>query len=225
VLVAIGVIQPLGEVDHVGALVPILRQLHGLARDGAVARLHRGAEELELRVVRPVVHVVLALNLVAAGIEKRRQGIAIRAATRVADVDRSHRVGAHELHLHPLARAALAAAEPVILLAREADHRLQPGIGQTQVDEPRTGDLCPRDHIVLRQMLNDALRHLARLGLRLGRDDHGDIARQVAMLGVLGGGDNDLGLLGRDPPVGRGSRHGLGKQFLNLASYHQIRPL
>ena len=108
--VAVGGHDVLGDVDHVGACVPILGH-RGLAAEGLeVARLHRGAEPIHLRA--GVVEVVLALDGLAHRLEQARDRVAQDRVARVPDVQRARRVGAHELHLHPPSRRARGARAP-----------------------------------------------------------------------------------------------------------------
>ncbi len=98
-----------GEIDHVLALIAVLRHLRIDAELLAVARRQRLAEEHHLRA--GVVHVVLRRHVVADEGEDTAQGVAHGAVAGVADVQRAHRVGAHVLDVDLLAQS-LEAARP-----------------------------------------------------------------------------------------------------------------
>ena len=86
------------DLAHVVAVVAVLGKRHRAAGELLVAGVRRLAQHLHL--VAGVVHVVLALDGVTGGGEEARQRIAGDRAARVADVERTRRIGAHELDLY-----------------------------------------------------------------------------------------------------------------------------
>ena len=127
--------QLFGQVDHVVAGVATLGDLHLAPEELLIARVKRGGEGLRLRA--GVVDQVLPLGLVAGGGQHARQRVADGQAAAGAHVQRPHRVGADELHLHAPALAqghvaeARALGQDLLHLAGE------PAVAQAEVDEAR----------------------------------------------------------------------------------------
>ena len=93
--------QAAGDVDHVLALVAVVREAHVHAAQLVVAQPHRHRQDVHL--AAGVVDVVLALHGVAGGIEQVGDAGAVGRAAAVADVQRAVRVGRDELDGHRLA--------------------------------------------------------------------------------------------------------------------------
>ena len=113
-----------------------------------------------------VVDVVLAVHLEAHGGQQIRHHRAIGRATAVAHVQRPRGVGRHELHLHALALAEVAAAVVMALGQDLGHHRLVGAGAHEEIDEARAGDLHLRHQIVGRQRLHQPLGQIARLHAR-----------------------------------------------------------
>ena len=98
------------EFGHVRAGVAVFGQ-RGLAAERLQVAGEQGAPE-QLRLRAGVVDVVLALHVVAGGVEHGGQRVAEHRASPVADLQRPGRVGGDEFDLH-LRAAALVSASPV----------------------------------------------------------------------------------------------------------------
>ena len=133
-----------------------------------VALGHRVAEDVHL--VAVVVHVVLALDRVAGVLEHARERVAERRPAAVADVERAHGVGRHELHLHLGAVAEVRAAKVRTLLARGAEDLVAGRGREVEVHETGAGHLGALDGVGGGQVGHDGLGDLARRHVRgLGR--------------------------------------------------------
>src|SRR6185369_17274518 len=90
--------EPLGDRHEVVARVSPFGQRYVAPTRLLIARPRRLAEQAHLP--PEVVDVILALDIPARRLEEARRHVAEDGATPVADVQRSGRVGAHELDLH-----------------------------------------------------------------------------------------------------------------------------
>ena len=127
-----------GEFDHVLALVAVLGSVLT-----AGTRLDRLAEPAHLRPV--VVHVVLALHLVAGEVQDPRERVPVRGVPSGGRVGGTGRVRTHELDLDPLGLGRVAAAVVVARGGGGGERAAEPGIRHEQVEEPRPGDLDARE--------------------------------------------------------------------------------
>ena len=196
-----GARQACREVDHVLAAVAVLGRL--LAPG---ARGDRLAELQDLRAL--VVHVELALDVVARGLEDPAERVAPRRVPPRGDRYRAGRVGAHELDQVPSARRG-SAATVVARSGRLAERATEPGVRQEEVEEARARhlDALERRPEGLGDTLADALRHRARLLAHHRGEQHRRVAREVAEVGSgralqLGAGDRRAAELGGGRPHG-----------------------
>ena len=181
----------LRQVDHVAPHVAPRREV-GLASEVLpVARHERLAEDAHLR--PGVVDVVLALDVVAGGLQHAGQHVAQHRAAAVADLQRAGGVGRDELHLQRLPGAQIDRAPGVRRGQHRVDLRALPVGRQPQVDEAGRRDLDRGDQRPGPQRLRDRPRDLQRRALDRARQPQRHAARVVAVLGVLGPLDGDLG--------------------------------
>ena len=188
-----GVAVELRQVVDVLADVAVLR-----GRLAATARVDRQAELLHLPA--RVVEVVLLDDVVAGEAQEARHRVAVGAVAGRADRQRAGGIGRDELDLDALRRAGGRGGAGAEVAAGRAD--LGGGLGvpgrrQEQVDEARPGDLDPLDGGQRRSDRGDLLRHLARVALRAPGQLQSSVRCEVAVLGVVGAGEPDLGADGR----------------------------
>ena len=89
-----------------------------------------------------VVDVELAHHLIAAPVVQAGHRVAVAGTPSVPGVQRTGRVGAHELDDHPGAVALVVAGPPVDTGGHHVSQYLvQPRVGQAEVDEPGTSHL------------------------------------------------------------------------------------
>ena len=88
-----------------------------------------------------IVHVVLALDAVASGIENVCEARPERCPPPVADVQRAGRIRRYELDQHALPLSVVAAPERVAGAQHLADDLLFRARPQDQIDEPRASHL------------------------------------------------------------------------------------
>ncbi len=127
-----------GDLDHVVALVPILRD-----RLTPPQRHDRRAEVPDL--AAGVVEVVLARHALPARLEDPAEQVADEGPARVPDVERAGRIGRHELHVHDAPRRERDAPPGRRVRADPRHDRLEGLVGEAQVDEPRHRGLGPGD--------------------------------------------------------------------------------
>ena len=169
-----------GHLDEVLTLVPALRQLRtpGPRQEGRAEGVELGAR---------VVEVVLAVDLGALGRQHVGDRVADRHPAAAAGVQRSGRVGRHELEVDPTPRQGMTAAVPLARGDHRAQDVVQPGRMQEEVDEARACDL-DAFHVCLRRGLergDDPPRDLPRRrGDRLGELQR-DVGLPVAVLALL----------------------------------------
>ena len=126
------------ELMDVGALVAVLG--HRLT---ALERGHGRAQVADLGT--RIVEVVLARDLLAAGLEDATQQVADERAASVADVERAGRVGGHELDVDR-AGVGRGDATPGGRIGEDrGDRRLERAVAQADVEEPGRRHLGARD--------------------------------------------------------------------------------
>ncbi len=180
-----------GKVDHVSAQVAFGGHFGGAAEPLLVAGVERVAEVVHL--AAGVVEIVLSGDVVAAGGHDIGERAAQDGAAPVPDVERPGRVDADELDLHALAGAEVDVAE-VAAVCQDGVHLAgQPLVFQGEIDEARRGDV---DALDLFRGLDEA-NDLPGDGERAGADGPRQLERDarsvVAVLGVLGPLDDDIG--------------------------------
>ena len=108
-------------------------------------------------------------------------------------VQRSRGIGGHEFH-HHLATGAHVAASVVRALCRHVLERREPRVlRHAEIDETGAGHFDARDQRTRGQCSDQRLREFARILARRLGDAHGDVALEVAMLGVARALDHHLG--------------------------------
>jgi hypothetical protein len=163
--------------------IAVLRDADAAPEELLVARVQRVAEGVSLGA--GVVDVILALDVVAGGGERLREGIADGRAASVADVQGARRVGGDEFDLRLLARAD---GEVRVAFAR-VDHpfdlALQERVREAEVDEARRGDFGHFDGGIGREVANEHFRDRERRLHRRAREPQGQRTGVIAVRGVL----------------------------------------
>ena len=184
--------RPLGDVV---ALVAVVGQLV-TRRSGH----ERRAEQLGLHA--SVVHVELAVHGPSAAGEEPAQRVAVGRPAGVTGVERTGGIGRDVLDVDRPPGTDVGDREPVETGVDHIDENLvEPRVGEVEVHEPRPGDLHGahvsrgRGREVIHQLLPQLAWVLAR-GLRR-RERH--VRRPVAVLGIGGTLQRDLGRHGVDP--------------------------
>ena len=174
------------------ALIAVRREGHGLAAEFEIA--DPGGHRKDVHLPAGVVHVVLAGDVEAGGLQDIREARAVRGAATMTDVQRTGRVGGHEFHLHLATAADADAAEGVTGGEHGADD-FATGLGpEVQVDEAGTGDLGALDPGRVRQLFDHALREFAGIALQPAGELHRDVAGVVAVGGGLRTFEDDGGV-------------------------------
>ena len=204
------VVEGVGERVRLGALVALVRH-EGLAvgeqggagvLEGDAALPHHGeelpvahrdrvAEDVHLRAV--VVHVVLALHVVAHVLEDAAERVPDGDPAAVADVERSHGVRGDELHLDLGARAHVRAGVVEALLPDGAEDLVGRGRGEVEVDEAGPGDLHAVDRGVLGKMRDYGVGDLTRRAAGELCRAHGDRRAPVTVARVGGALEPQVG--------------------------------
>ena len=172
-------LQGLGELRHVGALVPVL---------GGVLAPHPRGDRLgePLDLPARVVDVVLAQDLVAAQLHRARDGVPVRGVAPAGRGQGAGRVRRDELDQEPV--AARRRAAPDVVAGRRDGRKgvAVPGVREEEVDETRAGDLEAVDLApqVAAQPLDEALGDRTRVVAQRSGQQHGCVARVVAHLGA-----------------------------------------
>ena len=208
--------QAAGDVDHVLALVAIVREAHVDAAELVIAQPHRHRQDVHLPA--GVVDVVLALYLVAGRFQQVGDGGAVGGAAAMADVQRAVRIGGNEFDGDRFARLADMAA----VLAAEFEHatnRGQPArLRDGEIDEAGAGDLDLGHVLRLAEGGDQGFGQLARLHAGRFGQQQGDIGCIVAVIAgfrpfdhVVRGGQ----ILGQ-AAVPAQVEQGLGHQFAQM---------
>jgi hypothetical protein len=179
--------QPVGDLEKVVPLVPVVGHRHRYAQALRIARGERLAELDHL--AAEVVDVELAGHLVAGEGQQPAERVAHRRIAGVADVQGSRRIDADELDIDLL--PALGRQHTAAVVAAERQHgpgrAAIPAVAQEQIEKPRAGDLealadgGPRPGAPAPAQL---VGQLARVAARLSRHRQGDRRRDVAELGL-----------------------------------------
>ena len=164
---------------QVVAAVAVARERELLAEALEVAQPHADREDLHLPA--GVVDVVLAVHLVARGVEQVRERRAEGGVAAVADVQRPGGIGRNELDQHAPAGAELAAAVGGALVRDPQQFLVVGGRRQEEIDEARARDLDPGDEVALRQRIHDRLCDFPWLALRRLCDLHRRVRGEVAV--------------------------------------------
>ena len=187
VLIALLLVERLGQLADIVAVVAVLGELHRVLAldDLEIARLQTLGELLDL--VAGVVDVELAGHIGAGLLQHTGQRVAQHAAAGVAHVHGAGGVGGHELHHVLLPRQHIVLT---IMLADGLDAGDSVGIplaAQTEVQEAGTRQLHGGEVAALQcHVVNEGLGHLTGVhlhGLGRGQTKRGGI---VAVGGVLG---------------------------------------
>ena len=138
-----------------------------------------------------VIEVVLARDLLPAGFEDPAQEVTDERSPRVADRERTRRVGRHELDVDAACANRLDRAPGLGRREHRVDHRLQCPIGEPQVDEAGRRHVDREDgrgggigldfaiELLLERRRDRERRHPARSG-----ELHRQVAGQVAAPGI-----------------------------------------
>ena len=178
---ALGAIR-LRQIDEVLAGISVLGEHRRLAELLAHAYVERARQRLEL--VAGVVDVELRRNLHALRAEQPRQRVADGGGAGVDDHQRTRRVGGDELETDAPTGRALGAAVRRARRQNLAKRARAPRRRQEHVEESGPRDLEPLDLVERGEILHDEIGDLARRPLRGARQDHGNIGRVVAVLGL-----------------------------------------
>ena len=152
----------LRELDDVLAAVVLLGQLDLAPERLLIAHPHAVRQVLDLGA--SVVVVVLALHLPTRLRQHARDAVAQRGISSGADVDRTGRIGADELHLHAPLPAERHRSELGAFGQNRVDLLAEPVVGEGEVEEARRSYLDARQ--IRRRILGDH-----------GRDRPGDLDR------------------------------------------------
>ena len=122
----------------------------------------------EVPYLRPcVVEVVFAGDIVPGRLQNISQRAADNAAPSVRDMQRAHRIRAHEFYLHALSLAQIHIAERSSVRSDSLNLRAQPVAIQRKVDEPRPRHGSGFDQtavlFAIRQVSRQTLRDLQRI--------------------------------------------------------------
>ena len=140
-----------------------------------------------------VVDVELSRDRRTARDQEPRDRVADRRPPCVPDVQRTRRVGAHELEVD---RAApLRVVQPEGTASLDDHLRSSPSGGgiQTDVDEAGTCNLDARDARRLAEAFRNLHGELARVHSEVLGELEGGVGRPVAMVAALGSPENDVG--------------------------------
>ena len=191
VAVAVEVIELPGQLLDVGAVVAVLRELHGILTqdDLAVTGVQRGGKLVDL--VARVVDVKLPGHLVARPGQDLRQAVAQHAAPGVAHVHGAGGVGGDELHHHLFGLVGPGAAVVGPFRGDVGEDVFKPAVAQAQVEEAGTRDLGGgKAGALQRHVGNQDLRRLAGRHAQKLCVLHGKAAGVIAVAQILG--DLDL---------------------------------
>ena len=177
---------------HIVALVGVTRERHGLAAQGQVTQ--PGGEGQDVHLAAGVIHVVLALHLIARHLEHVAQTGAEGRPTPMAYVEWAGGVGGNELDLHLLAQTLIAAAIGRALLQDPRRDALPGHRFEKQVDEAGAGDFRLFQQGGGRQRGDDRLRQFARVAFQHPAQLHRHVAGEIAVTGLLGSIQFDQGL-------------------------------
>ena len=211
---AVGLREVRRDRAHIVGAIAVLRKGDAGAQGLQVAQPDRCREDVHLPA--GVVDVKLALYFVAAEGKQVRQARAIGRAASMTHMERASGVGRHEFDLHLLACGRCPTEGEA--LGQHAGHDGLLGLRrQAQVDESRAGDLDCRDIAfgkggLCAQGLDQAFRELARVGLELLRQLHGDVAGEVPVLRLLGAFEQDR----RVASIGRNRGKSAAEQPCNV---------
>ena len=172
--------KPLRPLGDVGAVIAVFGRFlaPGPSRDRVAHLGHLRAA---------VVDVELAAHVVASPLQDASQRIAVHGTASMPGVERPRGVGGNELDQHALGVLCFEATE--LVLARfddRADHVVEPGGQQPEVDEPRPRDLHALD-VSWRgrvQQVGDLLGQLPWVAAGLLGGGHGHVGRPVPVLGA-----------------------------------------
>ena len=203
ILLALPVIEGLGQLPDVVAVIAVLGELHGVLAldDLQIPGLQALGKLLDL--VAGVVDIELPPHVGAGLLQHRGQGVAQDAAPGVAHVHGAGGVGGDELHHDLLALQGVVAAVGRPLLLHAGHGVPEPLVPQAEIQEARPGHLHGGEigpgqvHVV-----HEDLGHLAGVllqGLGGGQAEGGGV---VAVGGILGDLDRGDGL------------HAIGQQTL-----------
>ena len=214
--VACFILELLGHVDHIGALVAAFGQRDLASELLLIASEQGAAEEPDLRA--GVIDVVLALDLKSGGVEHRGQRIAEDCAASVADLQRAGRVGRDELDLHPMAFAQIDAA-PLVARVDHGEQQIALPLGvQRDIDESRPGHIDIGDWLRAHDAVGNRRRHVHRRHPYGAGQPQGDVAGVVAVFALLRPFYSQLDWWNRRQRlVGLGQFQGIADQFA-----HQI---
>jgi hypothetical protein len=184
--------QAAGDVHYVIALVAVVGEAHGDAAELQVTQPHRHREDVHL--AAGIVHVVLALNPMAGGLQQVRDRGAVGRASAMADMQGAVRIGRDELHLHRLARLGRCVAVAFALLEHATQGAEPARLVEVEIDEAGTGDLDLGQMLRARHRLGERLRQFARLASGELGQQQGHVGGVVAMFAALGAFDDEGGL-------------------------------
>ena len=149
----------------------------------APAHIQRLGQPVDLHA--RVVHVELPVHVIAGPVEQGRKRIADRGATRVRDVQRSGRVGRHELDHHPARPFRCHAPECGAAGEDLGEPILQHVLAEPEIEEAGARDLDGGDaRTIERQARTDVLGDRARRLPEPTGERHRQVRRDVAVLRV-----------------------------------------
>jgi hypothetical protein len=191
-LVAVAPDERGGRVLEIGAGIKSLGdRIHGLAERLAITQMERARERLDLGA--GIVDVVFAADRKTRFGEQRGERIADDGAATMADMHRAGRIGRDILDIDGLACAHRRSAIGRAGAQHFREPRLPEHIAKPQIEEAGAGDR-DRRHVglALEPQLQFAGER-ARRDLRLLREHHRRIGREVAVRGIARRLDRDAG--------------------------------
>ena len=210
-----------GQVDDVAAEVALSRHLHVVAKGLAIAGVEGFAEGANL--IACVVQVVFALDLVTCCVEHIRERAAEHRAAAVADMKRTGRVRADELHLHSPAAADSNVAVGAGGVQYGGNQLEEPVVLNSEVNEPRCSD-ADRCNLVYRlQAAYDDMRELERTRPHGAGQFQRDSGREVTVCGVLRAFDDHFRQRGeRDVTALLSAVNSVSQALRQLQSKHRV---
>ncbi len=171
----------LRDFSDIVAVIRRLRPAGVTGLESARPRLHRRRQCGNLH--PGIVVIKFTGNVIALCVQQCRQGIAQRALAAVAHMQRTSRIGRHELDNDFLPCSLVAFAELPALLQNGFDHGLFRSSGNTDIDKAGAGDFRAGDQAggACLQRTHDSLRQFARIFLQRFGNLHRNIAGNVAM--------------------------------------------